>query len=68
MSIILAILLLPLIATVLVALPLKKSWTAGVTVIFSLAALVLAANVAYFVWIGNPIILGWPLFGIFCCG
>ena len=58
MSIILAILLLPLIATVLVALPLKKSWTAGVTVIFSLATLVLAANVAYFVSTGNHIILG----------
>ena len=47
------ILLLPLIATALVCLPFKKSWAAGVTVVFSLATLILSARIAWLVSAGN---------------
>jgi hydrogenase-4 component F len=52
---ILIILLLPLIATVLVCLPLKKAWAAGVTVVASLATLILSARVAWLVSGGNSV-------------
>ena len=38
------ILLLPLIATALVCIPFKKHWAAGVTVVSSLAVLILSAR------------------------
>ena len=52
---ILIILLLPLIATVLVCLPLKKAWASGVTVVASLATLILSARVAWLVSAGNSV-------------
>ncbi|HUA68009.1 MAG TPA: proton-conducting transporter membrane subunit [Candidatus Saccharimonadales bacterium] len=52
MSVIL-ILLLPLIATALVCLPLKRAWASGVTVVSSLATLILSARLAWLVSAGN---------------
>jgi hydrogenase-4 component F len=52
---VLIILLLPLIATALVCLPFKKIWASGVTVISSLAVLILAARVAWLTSTGNSI-------------
>jgi len=52
---VLIVLLLPLIATALVCLPFKRSWAAGVTVVSSLAALVLSARVAWLVSEGNSV-------------
>ena len=52
---ILIVLLLPLIATVLVCLPFKKAWAAGVTVVASLATLILSARVAWLVSAGNSV-------------
>jgi hydrogenase-4 component F len=46
---VIAILLLPLIATALVCLPFKKPWAASVTVLSCLTILVLAARVAWLV-------------------
>jgi len=47
------ILLLPLIATALVCLPLKRAWASGVTVVSSLATLILSARLAWLVSAGN---------------
>jgi len=52
---ILIILLLPLIATVLVCLPFKKAWAAGVTVVASLATFILSARVAWLVSNDNSV-------------
>jgi NADH:ubiquinone oxidoreductase subunit 5 (subunit L)/multisubunit Na+/H+ antiporter MnhA subunit len=52
MSVIL-ILLLPLIATALVCIPFKKYWASGVTVVSSVATLILAARIALQVAAGN---------------
>ena len=41
------ILLLPLVAAALVCIPFKKYWAAGVTVVSSVAVLVLVARVAW---------------------
>jgi len=60
---VLTILLLPLIATALVCLPFRKAWAAGVTVVFSLATLILSARVAWLVSEGNSVTgnlsIGW---------
>ncbi|HUA38090.1 MAG TPA: proton-conducting transporter membrane subunit [Candidatus Sulfopaludibacter sp.] len=60
---ILIILLLPLIATLLVCLPLKKTWASGVTVVASLATLMLSVRVAWLVAAGNSVTadlnIGW---------
>ena len=48
------ILLLPLIATVLVCIPLGKRWVPGVTVVFSLANLILIGRLAWQVAAGSP--------------
>ncbi|HTX22579.1 MAG TPA: proton-conducting transporter membrane subunit [Candidatus Aquilonibacter sp.] len=60
---VLIVLLLPLIATALVCLPFKKPWAAGVTVVSSLATLILAARVAWLASNGNSVTvdlsLGW---------
>ena len=57
------ILLLPLIAAGLVCLPVKRFWGASVTVIASLATLVLSARVAWLVSAGNSVTanlsIGW---------
>ena len=55
---ILVILLLPLFAAALVALPFKKFWAAGVTVVSSLAVLVLAARIAWIVSLGGTVTSG----------
>jgi hydrogenase-4 component F len=52
---IIIILLLPLIATALVCLPFKKAWAAGVTVVASLAVLVLSARVAWLTSAGGSV-------------
>ncbi len=52
---VLIVLLLPLIATALVCLPFKKSWAAGVTVVASLATLILTGRVAWLVSAGNSV-------------
>ena len=52
---VLIVLLLPLIATALVCLPFKRSWAAGVTVVASLATLILAARVAWLAAAGNSV-------------
>jgi hydrogenase-4 component F len=52
---VMTILLLPLIATVLVCLPFKRHWAAGVTVASSLTILLLAARVAWLVAAGNSV-------------
>ncbi len=57
---ILTILLLPLLAAALVCLPGKKSWAAGVTVVSSLACLVLAVRMAWLVSSGDFIAAGLP--------
>ncbi|MGO9586130.1 MAG: proton-conducting transporter membrane subunit [Limisphaerales bacterium] len=54
MSIII-ILLLPLVATALVCIPFKKQWAAGVTVVSSVAVLLLALRVAWLTSSGNSI-------------
>ena len=58
MSVIL-ILLLPLVAAVLVCLPFKKSWAPGVTVVSSLATLILAARMAWLVSAGKSMATNW---------
>jgi hydrogenase-4 component F len=50
---VIAILLLPLVASVLVCIPFKKGWAAGVTVASCLTILILAARVAWLVSAGN---------------
>ncbi len=52
---VLIILLLPLIATGLVCIPLKKYWASGVTVVSSVAVLILAARIALQVAAGSSI-------------
>lgn len=52
---ILIILLLPLVATALVCIPFKKSWAAGVTIVSSVAVLILSARIALQVASGNSI-------------
>ncbi|HUW75618.1 MAG TPA: proton-conducting transporter membrane subunit [Gallionella sp.] len=48
--------LLPLIATVLVCIPFQKYWASGVTVVSSVAVLILSARIALQVAAGNPVI------------
>ena len=55
---VIVILLLPVIAAALVALPFRKAWAPGVTVISSLAVLVLAARVAWLVSAGVSVTSG----------
>ena len=52
---VIAILLLPLVATALVCLPIKGRWAPGVTVVSSLTIFVLAARVAWLVSGGNSV-------------
>ena len=52
---VLIILLLPLIAAALVCLPFKKFWAAGVTVVASLATLILSGRLAWHVSAGDPV-------------
>ncbi|HVU26452.1 MAG TPA: proton-conducting transporter membrane subunit [Verrucomicrobiae bacterium] len=52
---VLIILLLPVIATALVCLPFKKFWASGVTVVSSLAVLILSARIAWLTSSGNSI-------------
>jgi hydrogenase-4 component F len=56
---VLFILLPPLIATALVGLPFKRDWAAGVTVVGSLATLMLSARVAWLISAGNSVTAGW---------
>jgi hydrogenase-4 component F len=56
---VLIILLLPLVAAALVCLPFKKSWASGVTVVASLATLVLAARLAWLISAGNSVMTNW---------
>ena len=60
---ILIVLLLPLAATVLVCLPFKNGWAAGVTVVTSLTTLILSARIAWLVSGGNSVTMdlsiGW---------
>ncbi|HUA67526.1 MAG TPA: hypothetical protein VMA13_03165, partial [Candidatus Saccharimonadales bacterium] len=58
---VLIVLLLPLIATVLVCLPFKKAWAAGVTVVASLATFILSARVAWVTSTGNSITSDWKI-------
>jgi len=50
------ILLLPLIAAALVCIPLKKYWASGVTVVSSVAILILATRITLRVAAGNPVV------------
>ncbi|MGA9665515.1 MAG: proton-conducting transporter membrane subunit [Gallionella sp.] len=50
------ILLLPLIATLLVCIPFKKHWAAGVTVVSSTAVLILSMEIALQASAGKPVI------------
>jgi hydrogenase-4 component F len=50
------ILLLPLIATALVCIPLKKYWASGVTVVSCLVILILATRIALRVAAGNSVV------------
>ncbi len=52
---VIVILLLPLIATALVCLPIRRQWAAGVTVLSCLIILVLAVRVAWMVSAGNSV-------------
>jgi hydrogenase-4 component F len=52
---VLIILLLPLIATALVCIPFKKYWASSVTVVSSLATLILSARIALQVAAGNSV-------------
>ncbi|MGH7990772.1 MAG: hypothetical protein ACREDS_11365, partial [Limisphaerales bacterium] len=54
----LIILLLPLIATALVCIPFKNLWASGVTVVSSLATLILSARIALQVAAGNSVTTG----------
>jgi hypothetical protein len=50
---VLIILLLPLVAAALICLPFKRFWVAGVTVVSSLAVLILAGRIAWMTSTGN---------------